>query len=103
MDISKRTVERSFAKAEGRLPDPKKIAGPKLKTKLKLETHVGIDAARRYYVEAFTKLDLAGREAEFQVLMGELKGVIGKSPVQAENGPDDLGDIPACLYRRRRP
>jgi hypothetical protein len=38
-----------------------------------------------------------------QVLMDELKSAIGNSPVQADNGPDDLGDIPACLDRRRRP
>ncbi len=40
---------------------------------------------------------------DFQVLMDELNAVIGKSPVQAENGRDDIGDIPACLDRRRRP
>ena len=60
--ISKRTVERSFAKAEGRIPEPKKIAGPKLRTKPKLETHTGIDAARRYYLErcSLPDVDLDG-------------------------------------------
>ena len=56
--ISKRTVERSFAKVERRIPETKKIAGPRPRRKPKLETHVGIDAARRYYLERCAEPDV---------------------------------------------
>jgi hypothetical protein len=99
--ISKRTVERSLAKLE-----PKKIAGPRLRAKPKLETHTGIAAARKYYLERFIKLDASAREAELETLMTEIKEVVGESLMQARRrnqGGDDLGDIPEFLDRRRRP
>jgi hypothetical protein len=77
--ISKGTVERALAKAKGKTPKPspppKPIAGPRLRTKPKLETHTGVDAARRYYIDEFRKLEAAERDAEFEVLIDEIKGV----------------------------
>ena len=100
--ISKQTVERSFAKAEGRLPEPKKIAGPKLRTKPKLETHAGIDAARRYYLERCSLPDV-DLDAEQEIVIDALREIAGKraKAMQAQ-ADDDLLDIPEGLDRRRQ-
>ena len=80
--ISKRTVERSFAKAEGRIPETKKIAGPKLRTKPKLETHTGIDAARRHYLERCSLPDV-DLDAEQEIVIDALREIAGKRAMQA--------------------
>jgi ParB-like nuclease domain len=97
--ISKRTVERSFAKVERRIPEPKKIAGPRPRRKPKLETHVGIDAARRYYLEQCAEPDV-DLDAEQEIIIDALHEIAGKRAMQAAD--DDLGNIPAGLDRRRR-
>jgi hypothetical protein len=56
--IGKRTVERSIAKAEGRLPEPSRIAGPRLSSRPKLEKRVGIHAARSYYLDRCAEPDI---------------------------------------------
>jgi hypothetical protein len=116
--ISERTIERSFAKAEG-----KQTAKPKLKptwnAKPKLETHVGIDAARKFYLDrcADPGVDL---DAEMETILDALREIAGKRamarandgqmaqidleeliPAHAEKD-DDLGDIPGGLDRRRQ-
>ena len=98
--ISKRTVERAFAKAEGKTPEPKTIAGPRLKTKPKLETHVGIDAARRYYLDRCADPDV-DLDAEQEIILDALREIAGKRAMQAQ-ADDDLGDIPEGLDRRRQ-
>jgi ParB-like chromosome segregation protein Spo0J len=89
--ISKRTVERALAAS---LPKPKPIAGPRLKAKPKLETHTGIEAARRFYLEHLRKLDADARAVELDLLVTEIKAAVTHA---------DLGDLPAFLDRRRRP
>jgi ParB/Sulfiredoxin domain len=113
--IGRRTVELAIAKARGGFPKPKprpappkaqKVYGSPLKAKPKLEAHTGIDAARKYYLEQFIKLDASARDAELETLMTEIKEAVGKSLMQANGssrGDDDLGDIPEFLDRRRRP
>jgi hypothetical protein len=122
--ISKRTIERSFAKAEGKLPEPKKVAGPHLRLKPKLNTFTGIDAARRYYLEAFAKLDRSQWDAEEEILIDAIREIVGRALKEdsrngravddrqvdleeyleqtAAQSADDL-DIPECLDRRLRP
>jgi hypothetical protein len=76
--ISKSTVERALAKAEGRQPAP--IAKLQLGTKPKLEAtgSTGLDAARRRYLEEFVRLTSAEREAEWRILFGEIKALPAK-------------------------
>ena len=98
--VSEPTIKRAIAKAEGRIPQPKTIVGPKLKLKPRLETHTGIDAARRYYLDCCVDpaVDL---DAEQEIIIDGLREIAGKRAMQAAD--DDLGDIPACLDRRRQP
>ena len=98
--ISKRTVERAFAKAEGKIPETQAIAGPRLRTKPKLETHIGIDAARRYYLERCAEPDV-DLDAEMETILDALREIAGKRAMQAQ-ADDDLGDIPEGLDRRRQ-
>jgi hypothetical protein len=78
-DISKRTIERSLAKAEGREPKPKPIAARPLKSKPKLETHPGIVAARNYYVSEFMKLDGPSRTGEWGKLMAAINSAVDQA------------------------
>jgi hypothetical protein len=89
--IGKRTIERSFAKAEGHIPQPKPIVGPKLKSKPRLEKHVGIDAARRYYLDRCAEpgVDL---DAEQDIVIDALREIAGKRAMQAQNA---TGALPA--------
>ena len=98
--ISKRTVERAFAKAEGKTPEPKKTAGPRLKTKPKLETHVGIDAARKFYLDRCADPGVP-LDAEMETIRDALREIARKRTMQAQ-ADDDLGDIPEGLDRRRQ-
>ena len=98
--IGKRTVERAFAKAEGKTPEPKPIAGPRLKTKPKLETHVGIDAARKFYLDRCADPGVP-LDAEMKIILDALREIAGKRAMQAQ-ADDDLGDIPEGLDRRRQ-
>ena len=98
--VSEPTIKRAIAKAEGRIPQPKTIVGPKLKLKPKLETHTGIDAARRYYLDLCVDpaVDL---DAEQEIIIDGLREIAGKRAMQAQ-ADDDLGDIPEGLDRRRQ-
>ena len=86
--------------SEGRIPQPKTIVGPKLKLRPKLETHTGIDAARRYYLDRCVDpaVDL---DAEQEIIIDGLREIAGKRAKQAQ-ADDDLGDIPEVLDRRRQ-
>ena len=99
-DISESTVERELAKAEGRLPEPKKIAGPKLRTKPKLEKHLGLDAARRYYLDrcADPEVDL---DAEQEIIIDELREIAGKRDQLRRALEHNLPDLPDFLDRKR--
>ena len=99
--ISKRTVERSIANAEGRIPESKKIAGPKLRTKPNLELHVGIDAARRYYLDRCAEPDI-DLDAEQEIIIDALREIAGRREITTQATRDDL-DLPEFLDRRRRP
>ena len=104
--ISESTVERALAKVTPQR-ETKRLSGAAvrraysspLKMNPKPEAPPGIDTVRRCYVEAFARLGAAEREAEFEVLMDEIKGLTGKPPAHAvaENYPE----LPACLDRRR--
>ena len=98
-DIGKSTVERALRKAEGKtLPQPKPIAGPKLKTKPKLETHTGLDAARRYYLEQCEapEVDL---DAEQNIIINALREIAGKRAMAKRAAPT-FPDLARCLDRR---
>jgi hypothetical protein len=84
-NVSKRTVERAFAKSEGKVvprPAPKRIAGPRLKAKPNLETHTGIDAARRYYLARCEEPDV-DLDAEQEIVFDALREIAGKRAMAA--------------------
>jgi hypothetical protein len=93
--VSKSTVERAIAKAEanerGIVSEPKKIAGPRLKTKPKLETHTGIDAARRYYLEQCQHPDV-DLDAEQDIIIDALREIAGKRAMACMKAAALLGD-----------
>jgi hypothetical protein len=100
VQVSEPTIKRSIAKAEVRgRSQPKKIAGPRLRTKPKLVTHVGIDAARRYYLERCEDPDV-DLDAEQEIIIDALREIAGKRATARQSAKDDIGDIPACLDRR---
>jgi hypothetical protein len=92
--------------------------------KPKLNTFTGIDAARRYYLEAFAKLDRSQWDAEEEILIDAIREIVGRALKEdsrngravddrqvdleeyleqtAAQSADDL-DIPECLDRRLRP
>lgn len=98
----KECVARIRSAERGSVPEPKMIAGPRLKTKPKLTTHVGIDAARRYYLEQCEDPDV-DLDAEQEIIIDGLREIAGKRAMARQSAKDDLGDIPACLDRRVRP
>jgi hypothetical protein len=69
--ISKRTIERSFAKAEDKTPKPKPKPKPKSEPKATITVTMpaGIDAARKHYVLEFVDLSPAKRRAEWDKLL----------------------------------
>jgi hypothetical protein len=75
--ISEATIKRALAKSEGKKPEPKPIAGPRLRAKPKLETRTGIDAARRYYLDRCEEpnVDL---DAEQDIIIDALREIAGK-------------------------
>jgi hypothetical protein len=79
--ISKRTVERAFAKAEGRLQQSKPVAGPPLKPTPKLETHVGLEAARRHYLDLCAEpgVDL---DAELKIIIDAFRELDSEETAQ---------------------
>jgi hypothetical protein len=103
--IGKRTVERSIAKAEGRLPEPSRITGPKLSSKPKdMQRHVGIDAARRYYLERCAEPDI-DLDAERGLILDAFQELAGKRAMAAAARPAsalDYPDLPDFLDRRQR-
>ncbi len=87
-DIGKRTIERSLAKAEGRIPEPSRFAGPKLRSRpKKLEAHTGLDAARRYYLErcADPGVDI---DEEMAIVLDALREIAGRRFVASRGGPN---------------
>jgi hypothetical protein len=57
--ISKSTVERAFARREGKAPKPAPV---------KVTIAPGIDAARRHYLSYVAELDSAARRAEITAI-----------------------------------
>jgi hypothetical protein len=98
--IGKRTVERSFAKAEGKRPEQSKKAGPSLKSKPKLGTGVGIEAARRYYLECCAAPDV-DLDAERAAILNAFQEIAGKSLMAGQAAKiADWPDLPDELNRK---
>jgi hypothetical protein len=91
LDISKATVERSLAKAEG---NPKPEPAPKREPKLK------DGDVRDLVAQALALVGRMGDEQRrrFEAAYKQTYGAVLTNDAEA----DDLGDIPACLDRRRR-
>ena len=89
------------AKAEGKTPAtmPKYTARPMPKPKSGKPV-VGIDAVRQCYLDRCAEPDV-DLDAEQEIIIDGLREIAGKRAMQAAD--DDLGDIPACLDRRRQP
>jgi hypothetical protein len=64
-----------------------------------LETRVGIDAARRYYLDRCAEPDI-DLDAEQEIIIDALREIAGKRAISAQATRDDL-DIPPFLDRRR--
>jgi hypothetical protein len=75
--IGKRTVERALAKAEGRVPAPSRSPRRPISHKPQLDTHTGIDAARRYYLAQCDDpaVDL---DAEQETIIDALREIAGR-------------------------
>jgi hypothetical protein len=97
--IAERTIERSIAKAEGRLPEPSRIAGPKLSSKPKLEKHVGIYAARNFYLECCAKPEV-DLDHERELILEAFQELAGKRAMSAT--PTTMPPLPDFLDRRQR-
>jgi hypothetical protein len=80
--VSERTIKRSIAKAEGRLPEPSRFAGPKLSSRPKLEKHVGIEAARNYYLERCAQPDI-DLDHEREMVLEAFRELAGKRAMAA--------------------
>ena len=98
--VSERTIKRAMAKAEGKTPEPKRYAARPLPKPRSGKPIIGIEAARRHYLDRCAEpgVDLDGEQ---EIIIDALREIGGKRAMQASD--DDLGDIPACLDRRRRP
>jgi hypothetical protein len=75
--VPTRTIERSFAKAEGRVPAPSRITRRPLKSRPQLELHTGLEAARRHYLDRCAEpgVDL---DAEREMVVDALHEIAGK-------------------------
>ena len=102
LDISKATVERSIAKAEGKVPKPKKkprveepiggeVGTPKPKARQPHysarpmpkprsgKTLAGLEAARRYYLDLCADPDV-DLDAEMDIVMDALREIAERRP-----------------------
>ena len=95
--IGKRTAERAYAAAQGRTPAPPKP------TKLKptLEKHLGLDAARRFYIDKIWSEPDIDLDAEQKIIIDALREIAGKRAMQSQAGNGDDLEIPACLVRKQ--
>ena len=89
-----------MAKAEGKTPEPKRYAGRPLPKPRSGKPIIGIDAARRHYLDRCAEPDV-DLDAEQEIIIDALREIAGKRAMQAAD--DDLGNIPECLDRRRQP
>jgi hypothetical protein len=109
--ISKRMVERSLAKADGRKPKSAKPLHDAERVVIKagrLTIAQGLEAARRHYlfeIESIAEKDWAfALDAEMEIVVGALREIAGKRALQTQAADtDDLGNIPEGLDRRCRP
>ncbi len=107
--VSQRTIERSFAKVTEPKPLPEKtIAGPRLRTRPKLETHVGIDAARTYYLDV-VQASVVDLDAEQEIIadaFDALREIAGErfnqSSQQGNDAPQDE-HRPTTRPKKNRP
>jgi hypothetical protein len=75
--ISKRTVERSFARAEGKTPKPRPEPRAATSPKPRLNTFGGIEAARRYYLDKCADPDV-DLDAEQEIIIDALREIAGR-------------------------
>jgi hypothetical protein len=100
--ISESTIKRSIAKAEGRFPEPSRIAGPRLSSRPKLEKRVGIHAARSFYLDRCGEPDV-DLDHERELILEAFRELAGKRAM-ARPSPSalDYPDLPEFLDRRQR-
>jgi hypothetical protein len=74
--IGKRTVERAFAKAEGKTPKPQAKPTTKTKVPIIVTMPAGIEHARKHYVREFVELKHDERRAEWKRLYDALQKAV---------------------------
>ena len=94
--ISKRTMESALARADGKKP---KLKPTRLKPTL--EKHLGLDAARRFYIDKIWSEPDIDLDAEQKIIIEALREIAGKRAMQSEAGNGDDLEIPACLVRKQ--
>jgi hypothetical protein len=79
LNISKRTVERSFAKAEGKMPrpEPKRYTARPLPKPRSGKAVLGLEAARRHYLDQCAGPDV-DLDAEMDIVVDALREIAGK-------------------------
>ena len=75
--ISEATVKRSIAKAEGKLPEPKRYTARPLPKPKSGKPVVGLDAARRHYLDLCAGPDV-DLDAEQDIIADALREIAGK-------------------------
>jgi hypothetical protein len=88
--VSKRTVERSLAKAEGKTPEPRRYAAKPLPKPKSGKPVVGLEAARRHYLDlcADPGVDLGEEQS---LIFDAFREIQGKR--LARNGQADHGEV----------
>jgi hypothetical protein len=96
--ISKSTVERELARFEGKKPESSKVASAR---KPKPQSHVGIDAARRDYLERCAEPDV-DLDAEQQIVIEAFREIAGKraNARMVEEAGHEMPDLPDFLDRK---
>jgi hypothetical protein len=91
--ISEGTVRRSLAKAEGRLPDPRRIPGRPLPKPRSGKPVVGIDAARRFYLDLCADPDV-DLDVEMDIIVDALREIAGKRAIAASSSQKRSSTLP---------
>jgi hypothetical protein len=101
--VSERTIKRSIAKSEGRLPEPSKIAGRRLSSRPKdMQKHVGIDAARLYYLDRCAEPDI-DLDHEREIVLEAFRELAGQRALRsAAPSGEGYPELPRFLDRRPR-
>jgi hypothetical protein len=101
VDISEATIRRAIAKAEGRVPQPQRYAARPLPKPKSGKPVVGLEAARRLYLDLCDAPDV-DLDAEQDIVIDALREIADRKAM-AMQGTSDFPELPECMDRRRRP